>query len=390
VRVLINAVSIREGGSQVVFQKLLDEWLAEGADCVFMPIVNRHLYDGLPAGEQVQPVLVEDRLDSPARIRCWYETALPRLAAENRADVLFSQTNYLPSRRLPCPSLLLVQHAGHFSRQFGQLMDAHAHGPMARLGWRLKGSWVRRSLLRASVVTVQTAALADEIARQTSFPRDRISVVPHGPGLVVHGRPKPYPESRPWRIGCITKFGVQKNFQTAFRAIAELRKSQPVRLVTSLDETIPEYAGVRRQIDQAGIADLVDNRGETRPEELQGVYDSLDLFVFPSLCESFGFPLVEAMARGLPVVAADTAGTREVGGAAPVLFEPSDARGLAHALHRLMTEPDLYALCASKAAQAAGSYTWQRAASETMRLLHRTADRDAGIVREGAIADAGR
>ena len=81
---------------------------------------------------------------SGVSVRVWYEDGLPGLLARVGANILFSQTNYLPTRRLPCPSLLLVQNAGHFSSIFDQLtMDRS--GPLAQMAWRLKRRWVRSS-----------------------------------------------------------------------------------------------------------------------------------------------------------------------------------------------------------------------------------------------------
>ena len=98
----------------------------------------------------------------------------------------------------------------------------------------------------------------------------------------------------------MTKFGVQKNFETLFRAIAMIRKQYPVELILTLDEQTQEYNKVAATIAEMGIADIVRNYGEVAGDDIQDLYDSLDVFAFPSLCESFGFPLVEAMTSGLP------------------------------------------------------------------------------------------
>ncbi|MDC0033962.1 glycosyltransferase, partial [Alphaproteobacteria bacterium] len=71
-------------------------------------------------------------------------------------------------------------------------------------------------------------------------------------------------------------------------------------------------------------------------------YGSNDIFVFPSVSETFGFPLVEAMACGLPIIAADTLTNREICGQAALYFPPSDATALAGSIKELRTRPALY------------------------------------------------
>ena len=96
-------------------------------------------------------------------LRLWYETSLPRLIGTHHIELVFSQTNYLPSRRLKCPTLLLVQNAGHFSEVFRTRMASESHSALQRIVFHATGRWVRRSVGSATRVTVQTAALATEI-----------------------------------------------------------------------------------------------------------------------------------------------------------------------------------------------------------------------------------
>ena len=119
-----------------------------------------------------------------------------------------------------------------------------------------------------------------------------------------------------WEIGYDSKFGVQKNFDVVLRAVARLSTRHSVRLTLTLDEREPGYAAIAARIAELGLSPFVRNLGQLDRSRMQGVYDELDVFVCPSLCESFGFPLVEAMARGLPVIGADVPSTRDVGGMA--------------------------------------------------------------------------
>ena len=201
-------------------------------------------------------------------------------------------------------------------------------------------------------------------------PADRITVIPHGPGLVEEGVPRQLrPDAAVWEIGYVSKFGVQKNFDVVLRAVASLRRRHPVRLTLTLNEREPWYATVAASIAELGLTDVVRNLGELDRGRMQSVYDELDVFVFPSLCESFGFPLVEAMARGLPVVAADIPSTREIGGSALDYFEPHDEAALAEAIVRVMNDPACYARQSERALVRSRNYSWSRSAEMNLDVI---------------------
>src|SRR4029079_14936735 len=110
------------------------------------------------------------------------------------------------------------------------------------------------------------------------------------------------------------------NFATLFASVKQLaEQGMPIRLVLTLDPANPQAAATLAEAEAIGIAHLIENHGEVPPNALTAVYDSLDVFVFPSFCESFGMPMVEAMARGLFIVAADTAENREIVGSAGLI-----------------------------------------------------------------------
>jgi glycosyltransferase involved in cell wall biosynthesis len=105
---------------------------------------------------------------------------------------------------------------------------------------------------------------------------------------------------------------------------------------------------------------------------MQSLYDGLDAFVFPSLCESFGFPLIEAMARGVPVVVARTPSNVEIAGAGALAFPPEDWRALADAVESLMSDPAGYRAQASRSLATARGFSWNRAALGTLDAIERT------------------
>jgi glycosyltransferase involved in cell wall biosynthesis len=408
--VVINAISVREGGSLVVLRELLAAMARLRPDWQWHVATNREARDRLANPDNTTFHVYPEHRFAGWRVRFWYETELPRLIRQTRADLLFSQTNYLPARRLSCPALLLVQHAGHFSEIFKRLTEAQMPNLPARLNWRLKGHWVRTSIRRANRVTVQTAALAQRILQDTGISADRISVIPHGIGQAVKGSPEqahirrsgesrnpvkssiwtpafagattcsglpkdvalPLPPvaGQPVRIGYITKHGVQKNFAVLFAAAARLKTQglKPV-IVLTLADHLPENQAVMAVAQQYGVAELIENHGELKASEIDALYRSLHLFVFPSLCESFGFPLVEAMAHGLPLLVAATDSNREVAGSAGLPFPPDDANALAGLIRELALDPAWHQDRAVASRERAACFSWDKAAAGTIELM---------------------
>ena len=375
--VLINAISVREGGSLVVLQNLLAGMVHLRPEWQWHVATNSEARALQPDLQNTTFHVFPDHQIAGCKVRLWYEIGLPRLIKQVKADLLFSHTNYLPMRRLPCPTLLLVQHAGHFSEVFQHLTEAQLASLPARLMWRLKGSWVRSSVRRAQCVTVQTAALRQRITEETGVPRERACVIPHGIGLaILHDHlPLPSGAGQPVRIGYITKYGVQKNFAVLFAAAAQLQSLgiKPV-LVLTLASHVPENQAVFECARRYGISELIENHGELSPPEINALYRSLHLFVFPSLCESFGFPMVEALAHGLPLLIADIDSNIEVAGKAGLIFPPDDAAALAALIQKLIEEPAWHQACARASQERAAHFTWHKAAAATLERMDRMLD----------------
>ncbi|HXI12337.1 MAG TPA: glycosyltransferase family 1 protein [Thermoanaerobaculia bacterium] len=107
---------------------------------------------------------------------------------------------------------------------------------------------------------------------------------------------------------------------------------------------------------------------------LSAVYRKAAVLAFPSLHEGFGFPLLEAMAHGVPVVAANNSSLPEVGGDAALYFRTGDAGELASLIERVVHDPALSAAMVEKGRARLDSFQWKRAAEETMKVFRRVAE----------------
>jgi glycosyltransferase involved in cell wall biosynthesis len=388
--IAINAISVKTGGSALVLRKLLEKFVVLRDDCEYYVIVNSSLLD-CPCAEHPRihiytfPWMEKNFLLTGF----WYLAVLPRWLKRRSIDILFSQTNYLPSiATVPCA--LLVQHAGYFCNEF------HLEGNLTwpeRISWSIKKRWILRSVRMADRVTVQTQALADRLYASCPSLTTRIRVIPHGPGFVEGAlpfRPSRFATGAHLEIAYVTKHGKQKNFLVLFRALRILRdRSVRTRLHLTLTKNAVPTDAVVRQAIAAGVEDDVVNHGELDYESLSNLYRGMHLFVFPSVCESFGFPLVEAMAFGLPIVAADTASNREILGDVASYFSFDDAKCLASIIEGLYKRPEELQAASLLSATRAAAFDWTKSARETMEWLTEEENTITGGVGGGGRTEVG-
>lgn len=107
------------------------------------------------------------------------------------------------------------------------------------------------------------------------------------------------------------------------------------------------------------------------PAQLAAVYAGAELFVFPSIYEGFGFPLLEAMAHGVPTISARSSSLPEVGADAALYFDPRDAKELASLIERVTSDAALRQQLVTRGHTRVAELPWERAAAETLVVLRR-------------------
>jgi glycosyltransferase involved in cell wall biosynthesis len=133
--------------------------------------------------------------------------------------------------------------------------------------------------------------------------------------------------------------------------------------------------GVARRMRNSRWSAAIHHLDYIGRERLASIYTGAEVFVFPSLYEGFGFPLLEAMSHGVPVIAARNSSLPEIGGDAALYFEATDARELEMLIRRVTSDRELHSRLVEAGRNRAGEFQWSRAAEETLDVFRRAAER---------------
>ncbi|MGH7206383.1 MAG: glycosyltransferase family 4 protein [Nitrospiraceae bacterium] len=235
----------------------------------------------------------------------------------------------------------------------------------------------RRTARRASRVVTISGHSAADIMELYDVPRERIAIVSPGVGSEF------YPVANPaLRAAVRARYGIRRGafvlsgggtdprknivrLIEAFGLVRGLRETMNLVVVGGMERRAePLHAAVRR----AGLAESVIFPGHVPSEDLRVLYTTCSVFVFPSLYEGFGMPVLEAMACGAPVVSSNAASLPEVVGDAALLVEPTDVQALAGAVARVVEDLSLCEELRRRGAIRAKAYSWERSARDLLEV----------------------
>ena len=182
-------------------------------------------------------------------------------------------------------------------------------------------------------------------------------------GAPVHGLPERY-------LLFVSTIEPRKNLTVLLDAYRRLRQTGAYNgSLVIVGRVGWKSESILSRLREEGIVHL----DYVQPEQLATIYAKAEAFVFPSIYEGFGFPLLEAMAHGVPTIAANSSSLPEVGGDATLYFEPQDARGLEAQLRRLLVDPELRSSLVARGRKRVAQFRWSRAADETLDVFRRVA-----------------
>jgi glycosyltransferase involved in cell wall biosynthesis len=289
----------------------------------------------------------------------------PREARRWGADLYFSVAETAPPFA-PCPVVASFRNPNVFVRD----------GWPWRARWRLRvlRAVAQLSAWRCAGVLFVSHDSAMRFGDEVGLPEARRLVVQHGIDLEAWSRrPPARARERPYILS-VSSIYRYKNFVRLIEAYADLarRRADAPDLVIVGDDQDPEYSARMRQARaESGVQERIHLQGAVEYAAVRDYYLGAKLFAFPSHLETFGHPLLEGMASGVPVVASDMPVFREIAGDAVLYADPFDTGDLSRALERGLYDDELRAELVRRAADRVKQFTWDRSAEHHLEILDR-------------------
>jgi glycosyltransferase involved in cell wall biosynthesis len=360
----INALYLipgRVGGSEIYLRHLLRTIAAVDQRNLYFVYHNRETGSDLTpdsANFVARPLNVR-AVNRPARL-FWEQALLPIHAARDRLHALLNGGFTAPVLT-PCPSITVfydMQHKRH--PEYFRWWDL----PF----WRL--FLFSAAVSSDALITISEASRRDLLHYYPAEP-SRVHTIHPGvdPAFFRLDFPEPQPRSPAPYILTVSTLHPHKNQERLLRAFARFRQSHPEYRLVICGMHGFHTARVLNLISDLGLQDWVETPGWIPRDQLYRYYREAEAFVYPSLFEGFGLPVLEAMAAGLPTACSDIPVLREVADSAALLFDPTEEQAIAAALRQLVSDNELRQRLAAEGAAHAAEFSWNRSAEQTVRLL---------------------
>ncbi len=244
------------------------------------------------------------------------------------------------------------------------------------------GVTIRLSLRVAQKVIVVSRATANDLRALLNVPPDKVTIIPEAadpamrrasPDVIAAIRARYHlPESYVLYVGSNKP---HKNLTRLVEAFARHQNQSPITLAIG-GHWDARYPTAHQRATELALSNRIQWLGPVPQADLPALYSGATLFIFPSLYEGFGLPVLEAMACGTPVVCSNISSLPEVIGDAGLLFDPLNVDTIATTIRRALENPDLRAELRQRGLARAAQFTWERVAEKTMAVYRAICQHD--------------
>ncbi len=359
-RILVNALSMSQGGGRSYVVNLLRELRRDDRGFRFTLLATRDQVEDLDtSGVAFEPVALPAQpraLRLPLRVL--YELAgLPVRA--RRFELLYCVADLCPPVA-PVPVVVLMRNLNIYDRRFYDDARTRTLFRLARLG-----------APRARFALFPSRAAADAIRATIPLRDERVEVVPYGVSPAAFEAVEPVASDAPY-LFLPASPERHKNIETLIESLAFVGDPRLELWIAGNSLLDPAHTRALEELAaRRGLRERVRFLGPVPYARLLGYYRGAAAFVFPSLLETFGHPLLEAMLAGAPVVASDIPTFREIAGDAALYFPPLDPRALAAQVDAVRSDAAARAARIERGRARAAGYSWERSVDGLCAVFER-------------------
>jgi glycosyltransferase involved in cell wall biosynthesis len=313
------------------------------------------------------------KLIEHARYQLWKQAFLPLQAWSKGCDIVFCTDNFVPLIHLGYQTIPVFHDAFFFEtpEDYGKLWL-----------WLYKKTAIPAAK-RSPFVITPTAYAKQRINHFTQIPNEKLAVVYEGPKTLSGYRNPAHetqllasliikPANYILHVGSMFK---RKNIPALVEAFGKIKKqgNPELKLVLAgpkpTSKTDNDYQLILNIVKQADVEEYVIFTGYLSNEALSGLYKNALMYVFPSINEGFGIPILEAFRHDLPVIVADNTCLPEVGGEAVLSFNPFRPDDLYEKMLLLLKDNELRETMSDKGRQRLENFSWEKTAAELINLF---------------------
>lgn len=356
----VSPLAVNRTGIPNYIRRLLTGFASIPGDNTYFLYTNRPLPEDIRLPDNFRTVLLRRPLP---RFQLWFQLALPGRLKRDGVDIFHGLFSRLPLH-LPVPGVLTVHDLS------GYTMPG-MHKKWTHMTNLMYPAFVRK----ASGIVAVSRATAREVEKYFPEAASKVTVIPEA-------APSEYAEVRdPDKLRRTReKLGLPGRY-ILFLGTIEPRKnlSRLLAAYTAAAGSIPHSLVIAgsvgwktgdlfRELERSGIKDRVIFTGFVESRDIPALMTMADLFVFPSLYEGFGLPILEAMACGTPVITSNVSSMPEVAGDAALLVDPLSTDSIAEGLKELALDPGKRGELRGKGLRRTAEFSWKEIAESTLQV----------------------
>ncbi len=308
-------------------------------------------------------------IDLPFSNAAYYEQKLlPRAAEQKNLDLLHYVDN--SASVISDIPFVLTLHDTMYTRPLSKVR------PKPTLRQRLIDAYkkwaIPRSALMAQAIVTVSDYSKDQIQQQLKMGKEKVWVTPEGVDLHLYQK-KPRKPSKLFKILVHGAADERKNIANILKAakiLADQKKKFQI-IVIGMDEAELKLTHYLREAIALDLGSYVEWAGNVPFKMLKDIYAEVDLFLYPSLLEGFGLPVLEAFACGVPVITSQTTSLPEVAGDAALLVDPQNPAAIAKAVKQVMEKASLRKQLIQKGIRRAKLFSWEKTARLTLKVYEK-------------------